>query len=83
MATQTVTTTAVPVLPVSPDDGSTSELDQRVPEPVQLSLLGTSRLDPSLRLDLETRRRGMRHIAEIRAMLDARRRQRLEDRDAA
>lgn len=63
--------------------GHVDEVADQLPEPVQLSLLGTSRLDPSLRLDLETRRRGMRHIAEIRAMLEERRRQRLDSRDAA
>ena len=78
MATQTVKTTATE----HADDIAGQPVDH-LPEPVQLSLLGTSRLDPSLRLDLETRRRGMRHIAEIRAMLDQRRRQRLDSRDAA
>lgn len=78
MATQTVKTTAAEQV----DDTAGQPIDH-LPEPVQLSLLGTSRLDPSLRLDLETRRRGMRHIAEIRAMLDQRRRQRLDSRDAA
>ncbi len=78
MATQTVKTTAAE----QADDTAGQRIDH-LPEPVQLSLLGTSRLDPSLRLDLETRRRGMRHIAEIRAMLDQRRRQRLDSRDAA
>jgi hypothetical protein len=78
MATQTVKTTATK----HADDTASQPIDH-LPEPVQLSLLGTSRLDPSLRLDLETRRRGMRHIAEIRAMLDQRRHQRLDSRDAA
>lgn len=74
MATQTIHKTGA---------GHADGVADRLPEPVQLSLLGTSRLDPSLRLDLETRRRGMRHIAEIRAMLEERRRQRLDSRDAA
>ena len=74
MATQTIHKTGA---------GHADEVADPLPEPVQLSLLGTSRLDPSLRLDLETRRRGMRHIAEIRAMLEERRRQRLDSRDAA
>lgn len=74
MATQTIHKTGA---------GHSDEVADQRPEPVQLSLLGTSRLDPSLRLDLETRRRGMRHIAEIRAMLEERRRQRLDSRDAA
>lgn len=40
--------------------------------PQQLSLLPSSDLPPRFRLDAETRRRGLRHVAEIRARLAAR-----------
>jgi hypothetical protein len=78
-------TETIPTLPAAPDtaDEAVSDTDDGGLVPIQLSLLGTSPLAPSLHLDLETRRRGLRHIAEIRAMLNERRRQRLDDRDAA
>ena len=37
--------------------------------PQQLSLLPSSNLPIQLRLDADTRRRGRRHVAEIRQML--------------
>jgi hypothetical protein len=42
-------------------------------QPVQqLSLLPTPEVPLQFRLDAETRRRGLRHVAEIRRMLDER-----------
>lgn len=40
--------------------------------PTQLSLLSSSEVPPRLRLDDATRRRGLRHIAEIRRHMEAR-----------
>jgi hypothetical protein len=41
------------------------------PSPEQLTLLPATDVPVQFRLDAETRRRGLRHIAEIRARLDA------------
>jgi hypothetical protein len=43
------------------------------PAPQQLSLLPPAEVPVQFRIDEATRRRGMRHIAEIRAQLAARR----------
>ena len=55
--------------------------EQHAPE--QLSLLPPVDLPVQFRLDEATRRRGLRHIAEIRAQLAARQSQRQVDRTAA
>jgi hypothetical protein len=57
--------------------------DQHAPQ--QLTLLPADDVPVRFRLDEATRRRGMRHIAEIRAQLAARQaaRQSLTDRPAA
>lgn len=44
--------------------------------PAQLSLLPTAEVPVQFRLDAATRQRGSRHIAEIRQMLEERRRAR-------
>jgi hypothetical protein len=46
------------------------------PTPTQLSLLGTPDIPVQFRLDAATCQRGRRHIAEIRQMLEERRRAR-------
>lgn len=51
--------------------------------PQQLSLLPPVDVPVQFRIDEATRRRGMRHIAEIRAQLAARQSQRQYERTAA
>ena len=51
--------------------------------PSQLTLLPTPELPLQFRIDDATRRRGMRHIAEIRAQLAARHQARDEQATAA
>lgn len=51
--------------------------------PQQLSLLPPSNVPLQFRLDADTRRRGIRHIAEIRHMLAERQAARAADTDRA
>lgn len=51
--------------------------------PQQLSLLPQAELPLQFRIDEATRRRGLRHIAEIRAQLAQRQAQRQQQRPAA